>query len=163
MSVSSKKINNPNDVDEDHVKEFTLLNSAEKNTAQMDLKKDKSGDNFKKDKTYDGAKMGSPRQSGKKGIKIVDAQNVVEMDTKTPTMQHLLSDWRTAMSNQPRVKQSCSQSIESSQRDKRIGNQKTVYASQDKSQLNAMQCNKSLINQEFRFMSEEVKLCIFSY
>ena len=39
--------------------------------------------------------------------------------TKKPTMQHLLSDWRTAMSSQPKVKQPGSQSMESIERDKK--------------------------------------------
>ena len=74
---------------------------------------------------------------------------------------HLLSDWRTAITNQPKVKQPGSQNMEVSQGDERMRIQEAVYQSQDIRQMKAVP-NKSRINKEFRFVSEEVKSLVFS-
>ena len=85
MSVRSNKINNQDD-GEDNVRE--------------DLKQDKSGD-----KALISGKQESPREDVKRinpnnGVKIVTAKNEANKNITSKTMQHLLSDWRTAISNQ---------------------------------------------------------------
>ena len=86
MSVRSNKINNLKDDGEDNVRE--------------DLKQDKSGD-----KTLISGKQESPKDDVKRintnnGVKIVTAKNEANKNITSKTMQHLLSDWRTAISNQ---------------------------------------------------------------
>ena len=124
-----------------------------KNLDNYEIKWDKSGKSFKQDKIIDGAKRKSFKHSAKNNVKIVD-------NTK-PSMQHLLSDWRTAIPNQPKVEQPGNQNIEASHGYERIRNKEAVYPSQDVMQKKPV-FNKSRINQELQFVSDEVKFCTFS-
>ena len=162
MSVSSSKINDPYDDGKVVVREVTPFESAQKKTAKKDLKKEKSEESFKQDKTNDGVKIESPKNSVNNGVKIGAGKNDIKKDITKPSMQPLLSDWRTAMSNQPKVKQPGSQNVEANQGYERIKNQGTVYPGHDVREKKPV-CNKSRINQELKFVSDEVKSIHFSF
>ena len=76
---------------------------------------------------------------------------LIEKDVKEDKPVHLLSDWRTTISKQPKVKQPGWQNMEANQGDERI--QEAVHASNDVRQRKAVS-NKSRIN---KVVSEEVK------
>ena len=85
MSVRSVKINNLKDDGEDNVRE--------------DLKQDKSGDKALISGTQESPKDDVKRINPNNGVKIVTAKNDVKKNNTSKTRQHLLSDWRTAISN----------------------------------------------------------------
>ena len=124
-----------------------------KNLDNYEIKGDKSGKSLKQDEITDGVKKKSCKFSAKNNVKIID-------NTK-PSMEHLLSDWKTEIPNQPKVKQPGSQNIEASHGYERIRNKEAVYPSQDVMQKKPV-FNKSRINQELQFVSDEVKFCAFS-
>ena len=85
------------------------------------IETDKYGESFKHHEPKDAVKKESPNNDIKYCNRAVDDQNVVKKDKEKPTIQHLLFDRRTTMSNHPKVQQPGVQNMEASQKDKTTG------------------------------------------
>ena len=88
-------------------------------------------------------------------------EKVVREGNNSKTIQHLLSDWRTAIASHSKIKQPGGQRDDQRRNCSKIKGveQSSVFASQDTRQKKKIISNKQ--NQEFRFMYEEVKIIIF--
>ena len=92
MSVRSNKMNNIKDDGDVNVREITPLDTAQRNDTEDDLKQDKSGDK---------AWISSKQESPKDDVQRINptAKKDAKKNNISKTTQHLLSDWRTAISN----------------------------------------------------------------
>ena len=90
------------------------------------------------------SKINNPKKVGEDDVTEVtplhssQGENVEKDMKKDKTKQHLLSDWRTAISNQPRVKQPGCQNMEACQGNESIRIQEAVYPSQEIRQMKAV-------------------------
>ena len=99
MSVSSTKKNDHKDISvteatgEDKVKKYDTLDDVRKNATEK---------NVIKDKAWISGEQESPKDNVKRinCVQIVSANNDAKKNNTSKTMHHLLSDWRTAISNQ---------------------------------------------------------------
>ena len=100
MSVSSNRKNDPEDISvtkvtgEDKVKKYNTLDDVQKNATEVYVTKDKAWISDKQESPKDDAKRINP------SVKIVTAKNDAKKNDTSNTMQHLLSDGRTAIPNQ---------------------------------------------------------------